>query len=202
MSNPVNSVLSAKSEAELLRRAKKGDPEASEKIFVSYLLESTAIKSLLRKVVSDREEREDLLHEIFVQLMTSNSEFRGDSSLSTYIYRVARVTIFQRFRWENTLKRGRVYRFISPPMEKIEGNSRRNPEYLYTIKEFREIVSEKIARLPEAYREPVRLRVMEERSYAEISVAINEPMSSVCYRIHKGKQILAEYLQPMQNSFL
>jgi RNA polymerase sigma-70 factor, ECF subfamily len=185
-------------EAELLQRAKKGDWKASEKLFVDYLLESPAIRSLLRRAVSDPEQRKDLLHEIFLQLITSNSDFRGDSALSTYIYRVARITVFQSFRRENTLKRGKIYRIISPPLEKIEGSFRRNPEYLYSIKKFREIVRQMIAKLPEEFREPVRLRVIEERTYAEVCEATKGTLSTVYYRIQKGKQMLAKYMQPVQ----
>jgi RNA polymerase sigma factor (sigma-70 family) len=193
----INTKHPVKNETDLLQRAKSGDLEASEKLFVFYLLESNVIKSLLRRVISDPEQRKDLLHEIFVDLITSKSNFHGDSSLSTYVYRVARTTVFQKFRRENTLKRGRIYRFLYPPMERLEGNSRRNPEYLYTLKEFREIVSKTICRLPEDFREPVRLRLMEERSYAEISAATKESISAVCYRVNKGKQLLAGYLQPI-----
>ena len=193
---------SAADEAELLQRAKKGDWEASEKLFVSYLLESPAIKSLLRRVVSDAEQRKDLLHEIFLQLITSNSDFRGDSALSTYVYRVARITVFQNFRRENTLKRGKIYRFISSPLENIEGSFRRNPEYLYSIKEFRKIVRETIARLPEEFREPVRLRVMEERTYQEVCEATKGTLSTVYYRIQKGKQLLAKYLKPLRREMI
>ncbi len=189
-------------EAELLQRAKKGDWAASEKLFVTYLLESPAIKSLLRRVVSDPEQRKDLLHEIFLQLITSNSDFRGDSALSTYVYRVARITVFQTFRRENTLKRGKIYRFISPPLENLEGSLRRNPEYIYTIKEFREIVKQTIAKLPEEFREPVRLRVMEDRTYAEVCEATKGTLSTVYYRIQKGKELLAKYLQPRRREMI
>src|SRR5262245_37554076 len=108
-------------EVDLLRRARDGDSAAGEEIFVKYLKESRAINGFLRRTLSSPEDREDMLHEIYLQLVSGNNTFRGESKLSTYIYQVARITVFQKFRKENTLKRGKVFRKISEPIELAAG---------------------------------------------------------------------------------
>ncbi len=176
-------------EIELLQRARSGDPVAAEELFVKYLKESKSIQGLLRHALSNAEDREEILHEIYLQLIGGQNTFRGDARLSTYIYQVARITVFQKFRKENTLKRGKIYRRISEPVDIADGE-KASPEYFYKIKQGREIISEMISRLPEAYRETLRLRILEDFSYEEIAEKLKIPLNTVSTKIHKGKKLL------------
>lgn len=181
-------------EVELLQRARSGDKQAGETLYLEYLQNSKSIQGLLRHALGNVEDREELLHEIFLQLIHGRNSFRGDSRLSTYIFQVARVTIFQKYRKENTLKRGKVYRRISD-FPDVADNEKASPEYFYKVKQAREIVMELIGRLPEAYREALRLRVLEDFSYEEIAEAMKIPLNTVSTKIHKGKKLLALLLK-------
>ena len=182
------------SEIQLLQRARAGDRAAGERLFVEYLKNSKPIQGLLRHALSNPEDREDVLHEIYLQLISGRNEFRGDARLSTYIYQVARVTIFQKFRKENTLKRGKIYRHISEPMD-IADREETGPEYYYRLKQAREILSKLIDKLPEAYREAIRLRVLEDDSYEEIAEKLKVPLNTASTKIHKGKKLLSMLLK-------
>ena len=182
------------SEADLLRKAREGDAPAGEQLFTAYLKESKSILGLIRRALPNPEDREDMLHEIYLQLISGSNTFRGDAKLSTYVYQVARITIFQKFRRENTLKRGKVYRTISEPIE-IADNVSSNPEYSYSVREGREILTAAINRLPEVYREAIRLRIMEDLAYDEIATRLKLPVNTVSTKIHKGKKILANILK-------
>jgi RNA polymerase sigma-70 factor, ECF subfamily len=177
-------------EIELLQRARSGDQLAAEELFVKYLKESKSIQGLLRHALSNPDDREEILHEIYLQLIGGQNTFRGDARLSTYIYQVARITVFQKFRKENTLKRGKIYRRISEPVDIADGEQA-SPEYFYRRKQGREIISEMIDRLPEAYRETLRLRILEDFSYEEIAEKLKIPLNTVSTKIHKGKKLLA-----------
>jgi RNA polymerase sigma-70 factor (ECF subfamily) len=182
--------MKSKSEIELLKRARKGDPAASEELFITYLQQSRSIEGFLRRSLRNSEDRQDILHEIFLRLITSGHSFRGEARLSTYVYQVARITVLQKYRRENTLKRGRVYRIISETPTDIPDDFRSNPEYVYSGLETREILNSLINRLPEAYREPLRLRILEDYSYEEIASQLKVPLPTVSTKIHKGKKIL------------
>ena len=181
-------------EIELLQRARNGDRNAGEELFVKYLKESKSIQGLLRYALSNPDDREEILHEIYLQLIGGQNIFRGDARLSTYIYQVTRITIFQKFRKENTLKRGKVYRQIQEPFD-IADSEKSSPEYHYNIKQGREILSDLIGRLPEAYRETLRLRVLEDLSYEEIAQKLKIPLNTVSTKIHKAKKLLAVLFQ-------
>jgi RNA polymerase sigma-70 factor (ECF subfamily) len=181
-------------EAELLRKAREGDPNSAQELFVRYLKEARPIAGLLRRSLPNAEDREDMLHEIYLQLISGKNTFRGDARLSTYVYQVARITIFQKFRRENTLKRGRIYRAITEEVD-IAGPNRYRPDYSYSIKEGRQILEELIQSLPAAYREALRLRVLEDKSYEEIAEELKLPINTVSSKIHKGKNLLSKILE-------
>ena len=178
------------SESDLLTRARQGDHAAGEELFLKYLKQSKSIQGLLQKALPNSEDREDMLHEIYLQLISGRHTFRGEAMLSTYIFQVARITLFQKFRRENTLKRGKVYRRISEPVELADG-IHSNPEYTYSVREARQITAELIERLPVAYQEAIRLRILEDFSYEEIAQRLNLPLNTVSTKIHKGKKLLS-----------
>jgi RNA polymerase sigma-70 factor, ECF subfamily len=176
-------------EIELLRQARDGDPSALETLYVTYLKGSNAIQALLRKTILRSAEREEMLHEMFLQLISGKHPFRGEAQLKTYIYQVARITIFQKFRKENTLKRGKAFRVISElgePQDPIQIT----PESSYSFKQARQLVQNLIEKLPVTYRDVLRLRVMDDLSYHEIAVEMNLPLNTVSTKIHKGKKLM------------
>lgn len=181
-------------EVELLRKAREGDPQAAETLFTEFLQKSRSIQGLLRRALPVPEDREELLHDIYLQLTSGKNTFRGESRLSTYVYQVARITVFQKFRRENTLKRGRTYRTIVEATELADG-VQSNPEYSYSLKEGRRILHSLIDSLPEVYREAMRLRVVEDRSYEEIARQLKLPLNTVSTKIHKGKKLMAQLLK-------
>jgi len=181
-------------ETDLLRKAREGDPAAAEQLYVTYLKESKSILGLLRRALSNPEDREEMLHEVYLQLISGANTFRGESKLSTYVYQVARITVFQKFRRENTLKRGKIYRSVHDPVDIADG-VKSNPEYTYAVREARDILTGAIESLPDAYREVLKLRVLQDMSYEEISERFKLPLNTVSTKIHKGKVILSKILK-------
>jgi RNA polymerase sigma-70 factor (ECF subfamily) len=181
-------------EVQLLRRAREGDPQAAEELFVTYLRDSRPIQALLRRGLSNPEDREEMLHEIYLQLISGGNSFQGKSKLSTYVYRVARVTLFQRYRRENTLKRGKIFRKVMEDAE-IPADDSVGPEYSFSVKQGREILRNLISMLPEAYRGVLELRVLKDKSYEDIAEDLKIPINTVSSRIHKGKKLLSEIMK-------
>jgi RNA polymerase sigma-70 factor, ECF subfamily len=181
-------------EVQLLKRAREGDQVAADELFVRYLRDSRPIQSLLRRALSNPQDREEMLHDIYLQLISGGSNFLGKSRLSTYVYRVARVTVFQRYRRENTLKRGKIFRKIVEDTE-IPADDSADPEYSFSVKQGREIIRNLIAMLPEAYRSVLELRIFKDKSYEDIAEDLKIPINTVSSRIHKGKKLLSEIMK-------
>jgi len=176
-------------EMQLLHSAREGHAPAGEQLFVSYLKESKSIRSLLRRTLSNVSDREEMLHEIYVQLVSGQNQFRGDARLSTYVYQVARLTVFQKYRRDNSKKRCRIEGRVEE-LEGVPDCDSASPERSCIRKEVRRILSDLIESLPEANREALRLRVLDDLSYEEVAGMLTLPIKTVYTRFHRGKRLL------------
>jgi RNA polymerase sigma-70 factor (ECF subfamily) len=71
---------------ELARRCKQGDPTAFEELYQSH---SARLYSLLLRMAGSAQDAEDLLQDVFLQAHRKLDSFRGDSTLGTWLYRLA-----------------------------------------------------------------------------------------------------------------
>jgi RNA polymerase sigma-70 factor, ECF subfamily len=140
-------------------------------------------KGILFKVVHayafERADRQDLFQEIAVQVWRSVDAFRGDSSVPTWMYRVALNTAIAWTRKENRHQRGRQ------PLDGVEG--------LFTTVEARdprvEWLYRQIAQLKDVDRS-VALLVLDGFSYKEIAAIVGITESNVGVKINRIKSAL------------
>jgi RNA polymerase sigma-70 factor (ECF subfamily) len=71
---------------ELAERCQQGDAEAFEELYRQH---STRLYSLALRMTGSAEAAEDLLQEVFLQAHRKLRTFRGESSLGTWLYRLA-----------------------------------------------------------------------------------------------------------------
>jgi len=83
------------SDMELVKRAQEGDADAFAALFHAH---KTKVYSLCLRMTSNTAEAEDLTQDAFLQVFRKLSTFRGDSALSTWLYRVAMNTVLMHFR--------------------------------------------------------------------------------------------------------
>ena len=83
-SKPAGEVRAA--DLELVRRCREGDTEAFEEVYRGH---SARLYSLLLRMAGDAQDAEDLLQDVFLQAFRKLDSFRGDSSLGTWLYRLA-----------------------------------------------------------------------------------------------------------------
>ncbi len=70
----------------LVQRIQQGDRRAFEEFVDSY---GSRVNRLVKRYVSNRDDADDLTQSIFIELFRCIGGFRGDSSLHTWVYRVA-----------------------------------------------------------------------------------------------------------------
>jgi RNA polymerase sigma-70 factor (ECF subfamily) len=73
-------------DAEIIRRAQRGDAEAFERL---YQLHKSRVYSLCLRMLGNPAEAEDMAQEAFLQLFRKISTFRGESQFSTWLHRLA-----------------------------------------------------------------------------------------------------------------
>lgn len=179
-------------EAELLAKAQAGDEEARDVLYTQFFMGSKQIQGLLSREVPQAEDREDILHDAYVSLIRSKSEFRGESKLQTFIYRVVQIAILQRLRSDRARRREKMVR-LTFEMDG-EDHERTIPvtDYQFESVDAAMAAERMYGFVPEPLRTAFRLRVSEEMSYDEIARRTNSPINTVATRIFKARAILAK----------
>lgn len=148
---------------------------------------------------------EDLAQEAFLRLYRALPEFRGDATVSTYLYRI--VVNLAQDEWKRR-RREREVVAVTPVgdeeedagwIENFAGDDlrehARNPEQLAEDREMLMVVEDELARLPENERAVVVLYHQEEVSYEGIAAALGMPVNTVRTHLHRGRKRLSERIR-------
>jgi RNA polymerase sigma-70 factor (ECF subfamily) len=153
---------------------------------------------------------EDLAQEVFLRLYRALPHFRGDATVSTYLYRIV-VNVAQD-EWKRR-RREREHIAAGPageddgetathaewmenlPGDPVAGQHARTPEQLMVDAQVLSVVDQALLALPETERAVLVLYHQEECSYEGISVALGLPINTVRTHLHRGRKRLSEMVQ-------
>jgi RNA polymerase sigma factor (sigma-70 family) len=124
---------------------------------------------LIRKFVLDHDDADDITQEVFLKLYKSLGDFRGESALYTYIYKIAvnySLNHLKKNKVQSTLKKD-----IDSEVFKIKSNEPNSDEN-YDRKINAGLIKEAIQRLPEQQRAVFNLRFYEELPYEDIAAVL------------------------------
>lgn len=184
------------SETNLLNQLRKGSYSAYSELLDQY---QQKVFGTCISFVPNKEDAEDIAQEVFVEVFKSIKKFKGDSKLSTWIYKITTNKCLEFIRKRNTKKR---FAFL----QSITGNSisldktnyfteLNHPGILLENKELSETLFLAIDKLQEAQKLVFTLHKIDGKSYQEISDIIEKSISSVeslMFRAKKNLQILLE----------
>lgn len=139
-------------------------------------------------MVKDYQDAEDVSQEVFLEIYQSLDKFRGDSTLSTWIYKIVINKCLQHIRGKNTLKRKSDTISIKEQILNIPGFD--HPGVTLENKELANTLMRAIDLLPEQQRIAFTLHKIDRMSHEEISAIMNKSKSSVESLIHRAKENL------------
>lgn len=172
--------------------------EGSEKAFELLLsVFSGKVYNLCLGILHSQEDAEDVTQEVFTTVFLSIKQFKGESKLSTWIYRIS-VNKCQEF----IRKRSRKKRFgFSLPIESLElntGNSIKanfmHPGIELENQERAAILFSAIDKLAENQKIAFTMHKIEGIPYDEIAVIMETSLSSVESLIFRARQNLKQLL--------
>ncbi len=144
-------------------------------------------------------EAEDLAQEVFVKLHAALSAFRGESSLSTWIYRIATNAALDRLRSPKFQQAAESFAEAKQAANgevEIKDRNAWTGEQIPLIenqvyrKEMSECVQDYIRQLPEGYRTVLMLSHLEELSNQEIADVLGLTLETVKIRLHRARELL------------
>ncbi len=166
--------------------------ESFDEIFARY---QSMVFNLTLRILGDREEALDVSQEVFFSIYKKLHRFRGESSLKTWIYRIAVNRASNRCRWWNRLRRrGTVSldehlsrddtRTFSESLE----SARETPEEALMLREVRTHIERVLHLLPVQQRIAVIMRDVEGLPYEEIAALLHVSLGTVKSRIARGRE--------------
>ena len=158
------------------------------------------IYGLIYRIVNDPSDAADTTQEVFLKVFRGMRQFHGESSLKTWIYRIALHEASNRRRW---WFRHKAQETPIDPVEVGEteylGESRlvdrgESPFEQFAHAEVRAVVEDALTRVPEPYRTAVILRDLEDMPYDEIAELLQISLGTVKSRITRGRDALRRKL--------
>jgi RNA polymerase sigma-70 factor, ECF subfamily len=183
-------------EAVLTAELQAGSEEAFALLISQY---HASVYSLVSRVLNDPSDAPDITQDVFIKVFRGIRSFHGDSSLRTWIYRIALREASNQRRWWSR-HRGREVTIEEQPGHGSEGESfslkdmlvdeQASPFEHAVHDEIREQVELQLRRLPEHFRTVVVLRDLEGMSYEEIADILGMHLGTVKSRLVRGRAML------------
>lgn len=179
-------------EIELIVQLRDGNEAAFKQVFEAH---QDRIYNTILYMIQSAAEAEDLTQEVFVEVFLSIENFKAQSKLSTWIYRIAINKAMNHQRFKKAKKRlGSVLSIFNlSPVD--DAPDFVHPGILLENKEVSEALYKAIDQLPEKQKTAFVLRQLEELSYAEIAEVMQTTTPSVESLLFRAKQNLQKILK-------
>lgn len=163
------------------------------------------VYGLVYRIVNDPADAADTTQEVFLKVFRGMKHFHGESSLKTWIYRIALHEAANRRRWWFRHKAKETS--IEPTETETPGVGEHELQMALTDhadspfesvahREVQARVEAELCKVPEPYRTTLILRDLEEMSYDEIAEVLEISLGTVKSRLTRGREALRQRLAP------
>lgn len=178
-------------DAELIKSLVNKDENAFRYLIENY--QNLVFKACFY-ILNNIEDAEDTAQEVFIEAYLSVNNFRGDSRLSTWLYKIAinkSKNVIRKNRWQQlTYKFGNLFAGEKSVIGELEDTSAGLAMIALEHSEEQKILWKAIESLPENQRIAFTLNKYDELSYQEIADALKTSVSAVESLIHRAKKNL------------
>jgi RNA polymerase sigma-70 factor (ECF subfamily) len=186
-------------EQRLIERLVARDERAFNELVRAY---ERRVFALVLRMIGNHAEAEDLAQEVFVQVFKAIGSFRGDSKLSTWVYRIAVNLCKNRSKYLRVRHAGQEEELEAVAERLPLGQASHanvgqieRPDEAVAGKQVEQVVQRAILAIEPDFRECLVLRDVEELSYEEIGEITSLPPGTVKSRIHRARAMLREIVE-------
>ena len=182
-------------ESELLKSAREGDPDALDGLLRQH---APQILRFGMKMCRNPEDARDVVQDTMLAVARSVRQFRGQSSLATWLFQIARSFC---------IKKRRRSKFAPAVEQSLESQDSqvhsqipdpaRSPEDAVVAKEIERAFARAIADLDPKYREVLILRDVEGLTAPEVAEILSIPVDTVKTRLHRARQAVRAVMLPV-----
>ena len=171
----------------LVERCRSGSDAAFRELVDRY---KNLVYGVILRTVDDRTSADDLAQEVFLRVYKGLAAFRGESSLSTWLFRITR----------NVCVEVRDQRQFLQSLDAVDddGQPRLNPgtaDRAFVDLELRDRLDKALAQLPSAVRFMVSAHYLGGEKYEDLAQALDMPIGTLKAHLHRAKQRLRALLE-------
>ncbi len=199
LGNIASAIAVRAEEASVIEELKSGSEEAYSWLIAHY---HQPVYSLIYRILGDPADAADTTQEVFLKVFRGMKRFNGESSLKTWLYRIAVHEASNQRRWWFRHKSRETSMEAQPD---AEGNSfglcdilvdqGESPLDACAHEEVRARVEQELKQVPEPYRTTVVLRDIEGLSYEEVAEVLQISLGTVKSRLIRGREALRKRLE-------
>jgi RNA polymerase sigma-70 factor, ECF subfamily len=176
-------------EAVLIHRCTSGDETAFAELVAEH---QRMVVQLAINLLGDRDEALDLSQEVFLRVFRTLGRFRGQSTLRTWIYRIAVNQARNRHRfWRRRHRADQVPLDVHVAAHgEFHSSAESGPDRLLAQKELAAQLQHALDALPFEQRTAIVLREVDGLSYEEIAYSLGVAVGTVKSRLTRARQVL------------
>lgn len=180
-------------ERELVSRARTGDTAAFEQLMLDS---QDRVYTLCLRMTGNREDALDLAQETFFNAWRGLSSFQGNSSFSTWVYRLASNACIDFLRKRKRRQQGESPHSLDDEEAPLPepADPRGSPEEELERRELRRAVERGLQALPDHHRQVLIMRELSGMSYQEIGAVLDLDLGTVKSRIARARLALKNFL--------
>lgn len=184
----------------LSERLRAGEMEAFAELVSEF---QPLVYSVTLRIIRDAEEARDVTQETFLRIYRHFDRFRGESSLKTWVCRIAVNQALNSQRWWKRRRRAETHSLDEPFTQEEDNHlsigatlasTADSPEAQAIAHERQHQLERALGELKKDFRIAVALRDIEGMSYEEIATILEISVGTVKSRIARGREMLREQL--------
>lgn len=192
--------IEQRQEARLIARLRESDLGAFEELVAHF---ERPVYSLCYRLLGDTEDARDAAQETFLKVYRGIGNFRAESGLKTWIYRIAINQAMNQQRWwrrrhkDETVSLDLSRNDSEPPIGSMLPSSTISPEEMAISNQRERRIMRALSEIKEEYKVALILREIEELSYEEIAETLSISIGTVKSRIARGREELRRRLKEL-----
>jgi RNA polymerase sigma-70 factor (ECF subfamily) len=176
--------------ADIIESCRRGDRDAFRALYEAY--KDKVYSIALYFFHGNEAAASDITQQVFLKMLYSVGQFRGDAGFSTWLYRLVVNACMDEARRAKprdlTANTADVDALSEPDSQEQE----------FSRQQTARSVRAALSALPAKFRLPILLRYFEDLSYEEMATAMNCSMGTVASRLNRGQKMLARKLESLR----
>ncbi len=174
------------SDLELVESFQKGNEASFNELVRRY---QEKVYWIARRFLNDHDQADDVVQEVFVKIYSALKQFRAESSVYTWLYRITVNVALNALRKQKVRDFIRIDEYFEAAEDREE-----QPDAIIEKNEQQQLIEEAIARLPEKQKAVFLLRYYDELSYEDISQILKTSIGGLKANYFHAAKKIGEYV--------